>query len=393
MFSKDASILSPGSSSQERMRSYGDMVEKLHIVVLNQKAKAAGECKNSSEGRREREIRIGRRLVLYPTNSYSKLSALFDAFTRGRAVLPGKEAPGKKHWLITAQDPFETGFVAWLLAARRGIALELQVHTDMESPFFKQESFTNAARAQIARFLIPRAQGVRAVSARIARALKEHANQPPDVLPVFVDAGFFRALPQKTDIRKKYPQFDFLVLMVSRLSREKDIQTALEAFRIVTAAHSRAGLIIVGDGPEREKLEQRTTEHQLRMNVVFAGWQEDLASYYRSADAYLLTSRYEGYGRTLMEAASLGCPVVSSDVGIVGEVFTHNENALVCPVGDAGCFAQALMRIRENEHLKRALSVRAEQTVNDHAVTKEEYLARSSALWRAHLRGEKPKVT
>ncbi len=266
---------------------------------------------------------------------------------------------------------------------RRGVPLEIQVHTDIESRFFRKESLKNFLRVSLAHFLLPRAKGVRAVSSRIAGSLSKALGRTPLILPVFVDAAFLRASPPKTDLHKKFPQFDFLVLSVSRLSKEKDMGTALRAIGKTAKKYPKTGLLIVGDGPERKKLESLAQQCGAWQNTVFLGWQSDIASHYKSADAYILTSLYEGYGRTIIEAASLGCPLLVSDVGIAGELFTHNENALVCPPQDTECFAQGLLRIRGDESVRRALSVRAEQTINDHAVSRADYLKEQARMWHA----------
>src|SRR3989344_6864890 len=386
MFSTDSSILVPGSGSRERMRAYSDIVERLHVVVLN--TSSGGKLSGSGNGENDSRIRVGRRLVLYPTRSFTKVSALFDAFKIGRRVLSLGNAPSPQNWLITVQNPFELGMLGWILAKIHGVALELQLHTDTESAFFKKESLGNAVRAVLARFLLPRADGVRVVSERLAASLSLRAKKTPEVTPVFIGIAALRSQPLATDIKKKYPQFDFLIRMVSRLSREKDIGTALRALAEILKKSPKTGLVIVGDGPERAHLLLLATDYGLLTNVMFEGWQDDLVSYYKSADAYLLTSLYEGYGRTLVEAASLGCPIVSSDVGIVGEVLLPDENALVCAPRDADCFASAVLRIREDGHLKRILSVRAEQAINGIEMSREDYLKNCSRIWRACLQAK-----
>ncbi|MBI1998845.1 MAG: glycosyltransferase [Parcubacteria group bacterium] len=386
MFSTDASILVPGSDSRERMCAYSDIVERLHVVVLSM---SSGEKLSGSEnGENDFRVRVGRRLVLYPTNSFAKAFAFFDAFKIGRRVLSLGDAPSRKNWLITAQNPFELGVLGWVLAKVHGVSLEIQLHTDIGSPFFTKESVGNALRAGLAGFLLPRADGVRVVSGRIAKFLRSRAKKPADIAPVFVDIAALRSRPLVTDIKKKYTQFDFLVLMASRLSREKDIPTAFRALAETVKKYPKTGLVIVGDGPERKNLELLATGYGLLANVVFEGWQDDLVSYYKSTDAYLLTSRYEGYGRTLVEAASFGCPIISSDVGIVGDILLPDENALVCAPEDAECFARAIMRIREDGHLRRILSVRAEQAANGIEMAKEEYLKNCSRIWRACLQAK-----
>ena len=120
------------------------------------------------------------------------------------------------------------------------------------------------------------------------------------------------------------------------------------AFKDIIRTHPRVGLVILGDGFEKHMLGQIVSNNGLHGNVVFAGWSDDIVSYYKTADLFLLTSDYEGYGMTLIEAAAAGCPIVTTDVGAVGEIITK-DNALVCPVGDKECLAKQIRLAIENK--------------------------------------------
>jgi len=138
--------------------------------------------------------------------------------------------------------------------------------------------------------------------------------------------------------------------MASRLTREKNIGLAIEVFAGIMNQESGIKnplLLIVGDGPERENLELRIKNYavpagrqELRSNAVIEPWTDDLASYYKTADLFLLTSNYEGYGRTVIEAQAAGLPILMTDVGVaIGEVV---------PVGDKAALVAALNKIMDN---------------------------------------------
>src|SRR3989344_7747161 len=94
--------------------------------------------------------------------------------------------------------------------------------------------------------------------------------------------------------------------MASRLTSEKNIVLAIEAVKDM-----KLSLLIVGEGPESGYLKGMATG-----NISFEPYTGDLTSYYKTCDLFLLTSNYEGYGMTLVEAAAAGAKIVSSDVGI-----------------------------------------------------------------------------
>jgi glycosyltransferase involved in cell wall biosynthesis len=83
----------------------------------------------------------------------------------------------------------------------------------------------------------------------------------------------------------------------------------------------QAGLIIVGSGSEADRLTSLVKKHGLEKSVMFEPWadQGTLYSYYKTADLFLVTSLFEGYGMTLVEAHAAGCKIVSTDVGVAGE--------------------------------------------------------------------------
>ncbi|OGY64287.1 MAG: hypothetical protein A3I89_01190 [Candidatus Harrisonbacteria bacterium RIFCSPLOWO2_02_FULL_41_11] len=300
----------------------------------------------------------------YPAYSSSFFSFIRSSYLLGSAIL-GKEG----NWVISVENPFETALVGWLLSRRYKFPLQIQVHTDIFSNYFWKESLKNKVRVLLAKFLLPRADGVRVVSERIKQSL---ITQLPNyqllplrgisqretiiVLPIFVDVKKIQSAPIKTDLHQKYPDYDFIILMASRLTREKNIGIAIEAMKEILKRKNlnpkpstlNPLLLIVGDGPEGQKLESRIQNLELSTNIKIENWTDDLISYYKTADLFLLTSNYEGYGRTVVEAMSAGLPVVMTDVGIAGELLIDDLDGRVVPVGSEKALAAAIMELKEN---------------------------------------------
>lgn len=318
MFSTDRKIFEPKSAVRARMVKYA-AVDELLVVIFGLKRPEIKERKLSIMG-------------------MSRRQALFWR-------------PEKSFDLVTSQDPFETGFIAWRLAKRLQTKLELQIHTDLGSPYFWQESFKNKIRFLLAKFLLPRADQIRVVSQRIADSLQQATSYKlkavPIVRPIAVDIEKIKNAPIIVDLHKKYPQFDKIILMASRLTREKNLALAIEAMREVAKSKPRTGLIIVGSGPELEKLKLKAINYKLEASIVFEPWvdHDTLISYYKTADLFLVTSLYEGYGLTLIEARAAGCTIVSTDVGIAREVLPSDN---ILPVNDAITLAEKLLHTLTN---------------------------------------------
>lgn len=234
--------------------------------------------------------------------------------------------------IVTSQDPFWRGLVAWRAAKASGAKLNLQLHTDLTAQsFFKR---------MLASFLLKRASSIRVVSNKIKESLTPlHLNTPISVLPIFVDVVAVRAAAS-ADLHAQYPQFTKILLVASRLEPEKNVAAAIELMPEVLKALPDAGLLIAGDGSERQVLEQKARNLGVEKAVIFVGHRTDIYSLYKGADTVLQSSWYEGYGASIVEALAAGTPVVSADVGVAKEA-----GAMVVPRSD---FAPTLVKILQS---------------------------------------------
>jgi glycosyltransferase involved in cell wall biosynthesis len=357
MISTDRKIFEPKSEVRQRMIEYAGLFDELKIIVFSKKDSSGGN------------ISLTTNCVANKTNSLSPFLYVWDAIKISQALIgDGSD------WVVTCQDPFETGLVGWWLKKKLKVKLQLQVHTDLMSPYFKRESLKNLLRVNIAKFLLPRADKIRVVSERIKQSLENlKLKTGPIVLPIFVGQG--EETEPQTDLHNKYPQFDFIILMASRLSREKNFSLALESFA-EAGLDKIAGLVIVGEGPEKQNIKKKIKNLQIDNKVILEPWVENLTDYYKSADLFLLTSNYEGYGRTLIEAGLAGCPILTTDIGLVGDVI-DKESALICSVGDKDCLVDSISVAVSNNSLLRVQSLRLKENLESKIVTqKADYLRR-----------------
>ena len=276
--------------------------------------------------------------------------------------------------VVSAQDPFEHGLAA--LRAVRGTSakLHIQVHTDFLSPWFVRSGnwrsprvrmpLLNSYRRKIADRVLPAAAGIRVVSERVKASLVErYGNRisEPSVIPVAVDS----VVPEKIRL-PAHPSFTFALITVGRLEPEKRIEDILAALALVAPHYPMAGLFIVGEGSERGKLERMTRTFGLSGKVVFLGNRPDARGLMASAQAFIQASAYEGYGRTLIEAALAKVPIITTDVGIVGEVFKGFQDVLSVPVADPTALSLAIVGFIEDNAVRQELPMRAEIAARAH---------------------------
>lgn len=147
------------------------------------------------------------------------------------------------------------------------------------------------------------------------------------------------------------------LISVGRLSPEKGHIGLLEALAKVRASGVDADLAIVGDGPERARIEKVIDSLNLRANVVLKGRLDEQATLLQiaSADILVLPSFMEGLPVVLMEAMALGLPVIASRVAGIPELVTDNENGLLfCPT-DWDELAEKLNRLVADSELRQRL--------------------------------------
>ncbi len=122
-------------------------------------------------------------------------------------------------------------------------------------------------------------------------------------------------------------------------------------------------LLILGDGPEKNKLEQQSKSLGVDKNVKFLGFQNNPEEFISQADLFVLSSYYEGFGNVIIEAMSLGVPVVATDCPYgPGEIISDGENGLLVPVGSPGILADEILKVLNNADLAQRLSIAGEKS-------------------------------
>ncbi|MBX4197909.1 glycosyltransferase [Candidatus Parcubacteria bacterium] len=368
----DRKLFVDGSAVRERTAEYGRLFDELHIIVF---AKRSLHLE---------PFLIAPNIWVYPTNSSSRFLYMRDARRIAKHIAAERKYT-QANTVITVQDPFETGKVGLYLKKTLGLSLQVQIHTDLYSSYFKKGALLNRLRLYWAQKILPQADEIRVVSKRIKESLLKRGIAPDkiDVLPIYTAVPVSQA---QSDAPSKYPQFNFRILMVGRLTQEKNIAFALAVFKDLLKKYPKAGLIIVGEGPEKQTLMYLAQKLNIASSVVFEPWQQDLSSFYNSSEIFLHTSLYEGYGLVLIEAGLAGMPIVTSDVGIADEILKDGINALIYPVNDKNSCLRKIMRILENNHIRHQFKMRLSEDLPKVLLRdKEQYVKHySQLLEKAH---------
>lgn len=138
---------------------------------------------------------------------------------------------------------------------------------------------------------------------------------------------------------------DFVWLAVGRFEVAKDYPNMLRAFARVRARESRAVLVIVGEGSLQAEAQALAAELALGPSVRFLGARGDIPAVMNAADAYVMSSAWEGMPMVLLEAAAAGLPIVATAVGGNGEVVREGESGLLVPARDSEALGAGMLRL------------------------------------------------
>jgi glycosyltransferase involved in cell wall biosynthesis len=159
------------------------------------------------------------------------------------------------------------------------------------------------------------------------------------------------------DYRRLYgiPEDAFVVGWVGRMTGVKDTASTLEILRAARDRGVDAVLCLVGDGPDRGRLEEVAHDLGIARHCFFVGYQEDVAGYYRLFDAFLLPSVNEGTPVSAIESLASGTPVVANRVGGVPDVVRDGVDGFLVEAGDVEGAAERLARLARDPMLRARL--------------------------------------
>lgn len=156
-----------------------------------------------------------------------------------------------------------------------------------------------------------------------------------------------------------------LIGLVCRLWPQKRVKDAIWAADLLKVVRDDVHLLILGDGPQRDRLRRFRDQCEIRDRVHFLGERGDVPRILPHFDVLWSTSGYEGQSNVILEAMAAGVPVVASDIPGTRELVVHESSGILVPVGDRACFARRTQQLFGNPSLATRLSETARQRVQD----------------------------
>ena len=214
------------------------------------------------------------------------------------------------------------------------------------------------------RWILNSVDQIVAVSSGVADDLSAQTGVPRKKFRVIYNPVITDAIRTKAATPLDHPWFRAgeppVILAVGRLDRQKDFPMLVRAFKLIQNCRP-ARLVILGEGPDRSRIERVVNDLGLTASVALPGFEHNPYRYMNRATVFALSSQWEGFGVALVEALAMGMHVVSTNCTYgPAEILCDGKFGMLVPVGDHEAMAQALlaamerpMRADSSKHLQQ----------------------------------------
>lgn len=208
----------------------------------------------------------------------------------------------------------------------------------------------DATYEPVVTFSINRSDGITAVSQDLREETYEHfkITKEIEVIHNFIDFTRFQKTNKEHFKKAIAPNGEKILIHVSNFRRVKRVEDAVRMFKKL---HEKmpAKLLLVGDGPDRSRIEELCRSLHICDNVRFLGKQDPVEELLAISDLFLMPSESESFGLAALEAMACQVPVISSDAGGIPEINIHGKTGYLSKVGDVEDMAKNAFAILSNE--------------------------------------------
>lgn len=209
------------------------------------------------------------------------------------------------------------------------------------------------------------------VSREVEKFVRKRAKiSPSKLITIYngIDLSCFHSLQDEEKSKKRQelsiPEFNPVIGTIARLTTQKGLAYLLKAFQLILKSSPDCCLLIVGKGPQKQKLEKLSEKLGITSSVKFLGFREDAIEIINIMDVFILPSLWEGMPNVILEAYALGKPVVSTLVGGANEIIKDNETGFLVPPRDWRSLACSIKLLLKNPKMREEFGNKGKEFVN-----------------------------
>lgn len=242
------------------------------------------------------------------------------------------------------------------LATKLGMKKPIIVHRRVDFPL-KTKGFS------LAKYNLPQIKFIVCVSDAISKIVKARVANPQRVKTVYSGINPHRFHQKKPTYfihdELQISRDKMLIANISAISPHKDYETFLLTANEVLKTRNDCHFLIVGDGPDTEKIKSQTQELQLQHDVSFLGFRTDVPDIFRELTLFLITSKTEGLGTTVIDAMHNQIPVVATRAGGIPELVEDKKEGFLCDTQDFSCLSAKIIELLDSPHLRKEMGQKA----------------------------------
>lgn len=348
------------------LRAMVDTAEALHVVVFTRR----------SDGYQTKKI--GENAWIYPTNSFFPFLSALDAWRIIRLELLW-QGQFRAH-IIHSDDPYLSGWLGLILAHRHSRVWMINLHRY----FWEHDSWLRNIGRRLTiipvSWIIMYAERICIFSERVRIYIADAAS-PADQKKIFslqkiYDPSIIRSTPVTIDLKQKYPDCNFLILVVAPLRAGVRIGLALDVLAHLRQipGYRKAGLVVVGHGSLRSLYGLRAKTLGIGPWVKFERDADDLVSYYKTANLLLYLASSEEEDDAAITAAAAGCAIVALPSTIASGIIKSGENGLIVEHATESAVMAAIRQYNEVPGLRERFKLNSSAYLGETFVQSHESL-------------------
>lgn len=251
---------------------------------------------------------------------------------------------------------------------------------------------TDPAFAPVVAFSIENSDGVTAVSESLRQQTYDYFKIKKDIKVIynFIDYNRFKKCDKDHFKKAIAPHGERILVHVSNFRKLKRVEDVIKVFGKVNEIIP-SKLLLIGDGPERQNMEQLCRELHLCNEIRFLGKQDAIEELLAVSDVFLIPSGSESFGLAALEAMACEVPVISSNAGGLPEVNIHGVTGFLSEIGDVDDMVKNTLKILENDKVLNAFKKAAQEQASNFDLRK--ILPQYEAFYREVIAEQKVEAT
>ncbi len=236
----------------------------------------------------------------------------------------------------------------------------------------------------------PAIKKILCVSDKTKSIMQDYVSLPQTCVTIHsgIDLEKFQSDGNKKGLlRREYniPDDHWIIGNTSALEDHKDYFTFIDCIKVLVERKIPCKALIFGEGSLRKKLGDYSIQSNMEDHIVFTGFKKNIPEILPCLDFFLMTSKEEGLGTSVLDAFASGVPVVATRAGGIPEMVVHEKTGLLAPIGNAVELSDCLTRLISDDALRAAIIASAKQKVKE--FSKEQMAFKTHQIYIDVLKG------